>query len=147
MNLPYSGYESDDPRTHGWYEGASGSDDEPTYIPPFDEADPRTHFGWNEPVKSSSKKTKRVKRKRTVKKRNIERLETIIKKLTECLSEAQMELHMQHGGTVPASYNKLPKLKRTPKVKKQDKINAIGNIYSKKKTKRKTRRRRRSTRQ
>jgi len=95
---------------------------------------------------------------------NIDRLEKIIQKLTESLEEAQLELQMQRGGTVPASHKKPPlppKWKKSPTVIKGTALNTIIDIYSgkktktkrntKRKTKRKTRRRRsgrrKSTRQ
>lgn len=141
-------YDEDDPRTHGWYEG-QGSVDQFYVDIPYEKDDPRTHFVWNEPGKSSSKKTKRVKRKRTGRKRSIDRLEKVIQKLTECLKEAQMELQEQRGGMVPASHKKPPlppKWKRSSTVKKQEKINAIMDVYKKKKTKKQTRRTRRGRR-
>ena len=142
-------YTEDDPRTHGWYEGQEPVN--PLYVDiPYEKDDPRTHFGLNEPEKSPPKRTKRVKRKRTGRKRSIDRLEKVIQKLTECLKEAQMELQEQRGGMVPASHKKPPlppKWKRSSTVKKQEKINAIMDVYNKKKTKtRRTRLTRRSRR-
>ena len=149
----------DDPRTHfEWNEDDSGDEVnigqgpvDPLLDIHYEKDDPRTHFGWNEPVKSPSKSKNRVKRKRTGRKRSIDRLEKVIQKLTACLAEAQMELQMQRGGTVPASHKKPPlppKWKRSPNVKKQEKINAIMDVYKekKKKTKRQTRRARRTRR-
>ena len=147
----------DDPRTQGWNEDDSGDEVnigqgpvDPFYVDiPYEEDDPRTHFGRHEPVKSPSKGKNRVKRKRTGRKQSIDRLEKVIQKLTECLAEAQMELQMQSGGTVPASHKKPPlppKWKRSPNVKKQEKINAIMDVYKEKKTKKKTRRTRRGRR-
>ena len=137
-------YDEDDPRTHGWYEGQEPVN--PLYVDiPYEKDDPRTDFGWNESVKSPPKRTKRIKRKRTGRKRSIDRLEKVIQKLTECLKEAQMELQEQRGGMVPASHKKPPlppKWKRSSTVKKQEKINAIMDVYNKKKTKRRRRRRR-----
>ena len=141
-------YDEDDPRTHGWYEGEVPVD--PLYMDiPYEKDDPRTHFGLNEPEKSPPKRTKRIKRKRTGRKRSIDRLEKVIQKLTECLKEAQMELQEQRGGMVPASHKKPPlppKWKRSSTVKKQEKINAIMDVYNKKKTKKQTGRRRRGRR-
>ena len=142
-------YDEDDTRTHGWYEGQEPVN--PLYVDiPYEKDDPRTHFGLNEPEKSPPKRTKRVKRKRTGRKRSIDRLEKVIQKLTECLKEAQMELQEQRGGMVPASHKKPPlppKWKRSSTVKKQEKINAIMDVYNKKKTKtRRTRLTRRSRR-
>ena len=147
----------DDPRTHfEWNEDDSGDEVnigqepvDPFYVHiPYEKDDPRTH-SWNKSIKSPSKKTKRVKRKRTGRKRSIDRLEKVIQKLTECLKEAQMELQEQRGGMVPASHKKPPlppKWKQSSTVKKQEKINAIMDIYKKKKTKKQTRRSRRGRR-
>jgi len=154
VNIPR---DPDDPRTHfEWNEDDSGDEVNigPSPVDPlYGKDNPRTH-SWNKSVKSPSKKTKRVKRKRTGRKRSIDRLEKVIQKLTECLKEAQKELQEQRGGMVPASHKKPPlppKWKRSSTVKKQEKINAIMDIYKKKKTKKQTRRtrrgRRRSTRQ